>query len=375
VVSTELEPFTTAVGDSVGPSGPGGGRPLVSHRWTIIACVYFAILFVASLVATPHESFSGLYTLVPVLLALEWSPLIVILGSMPLVVLAATNTLGLSRITSEATVVRSTGVLVAIAIAAYVAAYREHHVSALSDSRAATLAAHEAILPIVPRSIGPYRFACAYRSAAQEAYVGGDFYKVIPTDFGVRLIVGDARGKGLKAIAMTAAVLGCFREWAPETTSVKQLVARLDARVVDKGTLGDFVTGILATFDEDYGVEIANCGHPSPIRFTGGAPLEGVIPERRTTPFGLAPDPTLSTIAFRPGDRLLFFTDGLIESRDRNGSWIELDQELIGTVGSDPMDGALDALLARLEERAGTLNDDVALLLVAYEPPPEDPSR
>ncbi len=214
-----LDRFVTTVAPRAGRPEAGGEGRLVAHRWTVIACVYFALLFVAALVATPPESFSGLYTLVPVLLALEWSPLIVVLGSLPLVGLAATNTLGLSHVTAEATVVRSVGVTVAIAIAAYVAGDRQHHASALSHSRAATLAAHEAILPVVPRSIGPYRFASAYRSAAEEAYVGGDFYKVIATDFGVRLIVGDARGKGLKAIAMTAAVLGCFREWAPETTS------------------------------------------------------------------------------------------------------------------------------------------------------------
>jgi serine phosphatase RsbU (regulator of sigma subunit) len=179
--------------------------------------------------------------------------------------------------------------------------------------------------------------------------------------------VGDVQGKGLKAIATTAAVLGCFREWAPETAVLKELVARLDARVVDKGG-GSFVTAIVATLDELNGVEIANCGHPSPVQFGHGRPLGGVIPERRTTPLGLSPSPTLSTLHLAPNDRLLFYTDGLIECRDRAGEWIELDEALIGTVGSDPMEEALDGLLRRLQARARVLNDDIAVLLVEYVP-------
>jgi len=61
---------------------------------------------------------------------------------------------------------------------------------------------------------------------------------------------------------------------------------------------------------------------------------------------------------------MFFYTDGLIESRDRNGEWIELDEALIGTLGSDPFDAALERLLNRLEARVGTVRDDIALLLM-----------
>jgi sigma-B regulation protein RsbU (phosphoserine phosphatase) len=344
-------------------------RQVLAHRWTAIAAAYFAALVVAGLVSTPREGFSGLYTLVPVLLALEWGPLVVAAGSAVLVVLTATNTFGLTTMTTEATIVRSVGVTVGIAIAVYVAAYREHHEVALGHSRAATRAAHEAILPVVPSAIGSFRFSCAYRSAAQESHVGGDFYKVIATEFGVRTILGDVRGKGLGAISMTAAVLGCFREWAPETVLLKALVGRLDARVADRGEYADFVTAVVATFDDGL-AEIANCGHPSPIHFTRGRPQAGVIPAHRTTPLGLAPNPALTALALAPGDRVLFFTDGLIECRDRSGAWIELDAAMLETVGSDPMEEALGGLLRRVEQGAGALRDDVALLLVEYAPVP-----
>jgi sigma-B regulation protein RsbU (phosphoserine phosphatase) len=341
---------------------------VLRYRWTTIACGYFAAVLLADLLTTTNQSFTGLLALIPVLLALEWSPLVVVLGSAPLLIVAASDTLGFDHTTTEGVVIRSIGVAVGVGIGAYIASYREHHTSTLSQSRAAAVAAQEAILPNVPHSIGPFRFACAYRSAADESLIGGDFYKVIPTDFGARLIVGDVRGKGLGAIAMTAAVLGCFREWAPEAATLKDVVARLDARVVDKGDIGDFVTAIVATLDENNGLEMANCGHPSPIHFSYGYPKGGVVPERRATPLGLAPAPPLSMLPLSAGDRLLFFTDGLIECRDADGAWIELDEALIGTVGSDPLEQALSGLLGRLEERAEVLKDDVALLLVEFAP-------
>ncbi len=194
----------------------------------------------------PQQSYTGLFALIPVLLALEWGPIVVALGSAPLLLLAATDIFGVNHTTITSLIIRSVGVAVGVGIGAHVSSYREHHATVLSLSRAATEAAEDAILPRVPSSIGSYRFSCLYRSAASESLIGGDFYKVTPTDFGVRLIIGDVRGKGLEAIALVSAVPGCFREWAPETTSLKHLVARLDARVVDKGTQSDFVTAVVA---------------------------------------------------------------------------------------------------------------------------------
>ena len=149
----------------------------------------------------------------------------------------------------------------------------------LSHSRAAALAAQEAILPVVPTTMGPLRLACAYRASADESHIGGDFYKVLNTDSGIRLILGDVRGKGLGAITMTAAVLGAFREWAPEEATLKSLIGRLDTRVIDKAQPGDFVTGVVACVDAELTMEVANCGHPSPLLFRPGGSGRPIRPD------------------------------------------------------------------------------------------------
>jgi phosphoserine phosphatase RsbU/P len=338
-----------------------------AHRWTVIACLYFVLVLGADLLAGPHEVFTSLYALIPVLLALDWGPRVVVLGSLPLIALAATDVGFLDAEQADATVVRTLGVVVGVGIGTYLAHYRETREARLANSQAAALAAQEAILPVVPPTIGPLRFACAYRAAADESHIGGDFYKVLATDAGTRLVIGDVRGKGLGAIAMTAAVLGAFREWAPEEATLKSLVARLDTRVIDKARPGDFVTGVLASVDSELTMEVANCGHPSPMLLKHAGGGHPITPERRSTPFGLGPDPEMTSVHLEPGDRVLFYTDGLIECRDARGEWIELDASLLADVATAPLGDALPGLLRRLEQRAGDLNDDIALLLVEVD--------
>jgi serine phosphatase RsbU (regulator of sigma subunit) len=73
------------------------------------------------------------------------------------------------------------------------------------------------------------------------------------------------------------------------------------------------------------------------------------------------PNPEIMLVQLTPGDRILFYTDGLIEARDLAGAWIELDEALLGTLGSDSF-----------EEQ-----DDLALLLVECLPPrdPQGPAH
>ena len=56
--------------------------------------------------------------------------------------------------------------------------------------------------------------AARYRSATREASVGGDLYEIIPTGQGIRVIVGDVRGKGLDAVLLARQVLSAFRRAA-----------------------------------------------------------------------------------------------------------------------------------------------------------------
>lgn len=88
-----------------------------------------------------------------------------------------------------------------------------------------------------------------------------------------------------------------------------------------------------------------------------------LAPAAFTTPLGLHPDLHPATFSVRTGDRLLFFTDGLLEARDRAGRFFRVDQQA-DVLRCPDLHEAADQLLDRL--RAHTryrLDDDIAVLL------------
>ncbi|MFJ5221253.1 SpoIIE family protein phosphatase [Streptomyces sp. NPDC088354] len=70
--------------------------------------------------------------------------------------------------------------------------------------------------------------ASVYRASGGRARVGGDLYAVARADAVTRVIIGDVRGRGLSSFLDVIAVLGAFREWAPQALSLTELSARLE---------------------------------------------------------------------------------------------------------------------------------------------------
>lgn len=107
-----------------------------------------------------------------------------------------------------------------------------------------------------------------YLAAAAEARVGGDLYEVTYTEtHGIRLIIGDVRGKGLGAVEVAADIIGRFREVAHGVGTLNEVAYRLDAGLSRRwGQYEEFVTALLAEINPVRGkLTILNCGHPPPI--------------------------------------------------------------------------------------------------------------
>jgi hypothetical protein len=169
-------------------------------------------------------------------------------------------------------------------------------------------AAQRAVLRPLPTRLGPVELGVVYLAAAPDAKVGGDLYDVTITPHGIRLIVGDVRGKGLGAVEVAADVLGMYREVAHEVHTLAELARRLDAGLARRwGQHEEFVTAVLAEIDPNAGrLTIYSCGHPPPILISddGVTALEVPAPRRRsacsrseTTREPPAPSPSSRTIA------------------------------------------------------------------------------
>ncbi|WP_244928139.1 PP2C family protein-serine/threonine phosphatase [Nocardioides sp. W7] len=221
--------------------------------------------------------------------------------------------------------------------------------------------AQRAVLRAMPSAIGSVGLAARYVSASEEALVGGDLYEVAATPYGVRVIVGDVRGKGLEAVQTAAAVLGAFRAAAFTEPDPASLARRIDESLMQHLSDEEFVTAIIGQFNGEQ-VLLANCGHHPPLLVSGSTAVL-VDTGEPTLPLGLGSAPVLSEHTWASGSRLLFYTDGLVEARDRTGSFFPLD-DFAAELGDGPVAEALDRLVERLLSFGdqGT-SDDVALVL------------
>jgi serine phosphatase RsbU (regulator of sigma subunit) len=238
----------------------------------------------------------------------------------------------------------------------------------LADVTRVAEAAQHAILAPPPERIGQVALAARYVSAAAEALVGGDLYEVVARPGAVRLLIGDVRGKGLGAVRTAAVVLGEFRAAAADLDDLATVARQIDRRVRAYLAEEDFVTALLAEIHDDGRYELAVCGHPPAVLGCRGG-LE-LVPAEPTLPLGLGADPVTTTGRLDPGDRLFLMTDGLLEARHPDRSFVDVMELLSPLVAGDSLGSTLDNVLAALRSTVGNdLGDDLALLVAEYVGP------
>jgi len=330
-------------------------------------CVMTAVACADLLAGTQTELLS-LLSLGPALAPVSLGPARTVLtGGMAIAVsmlLAVYNGIGFSQhaVVACATIAGVTGAAV-IASAA-----RQRKERELVDVRAVADVAQRVLLHQVPREVGQLQFAMRYISAAAAARIGGDLYDVVARAGNARLIVADVQGKGLAAVQTAAVVLAAFRESVYDEPDLAAIAAHIERSLDHQASNGRFVTAILAEITQE-GAEIRllNCGHPAPLLLSGGRgqlaePLEASLP------LGLGhldpADRKEHTVPFGPGDRILFYTDGISEARDSSGVFYPVDRCAALLSGQEPR-AALDRLYDDvLHHVGGHLHDDSAALLV-----------
>ncbi|MEV0262980.1 PP2C family protein-serine/threonine phosphatase [Streptomyces sp. NPDC050617] len=282
----------------------------------------------------------------------------------------------------------------------------------LESARGIAEAAQRAVLPTPPASIGVgLCVAARYVAAQADARIGGDLYAVQDTPHGVRVIVGDVRGKGLEAVEAVAVVIGAFREAAEQEATLEALAARLERALQREGArregLDQFegfttavlaevavtgaepgagsesesasesgaVTGVESASEPVSGPEsdgavlrVVNRGHPPPLLLYADGKAVEASPEVPALPLGMGdlgvwPD-RVDVWDFPAGTTLLLFTDGVTEARDERGVFYDPQARLNGRLFDGP-DLLLEELAADVARHTGGgTSDDMALLAI-----------
>jgi sigma-B regulation protein RsbU (phosphoserine phosphatase) len=338
----------------------------LSRPWVAIAlpCLIVALILVADAIEGPKTAFVGVLVVAPMLSAVFGTPATVVVVG--LVTLVSASAFGLQAEDGQvgAQVTRLGVIVVLTVFAALVAGARVRSEVRLARADRIVTAVTEAIIRPLPPSVGGVRLASRYIGADAEAHVGGDFYEVLDTPYGVRVLVGDVRGKGLSAVRMANYVLGAFRDAARREPVLEEVVAALDTIVATEGEPEDFVTALLLDV-RDGRVTGVSCGHPQPQQVHDGRFVEADLPV--DVPLGLGAGGVRP--GSLPGDTssLLLHSDGLTEARGSDRAFIDLASvldPLAGERGEQLLAGIVAALRSHV---GGRLTDDIALLWLGVD--------
>ncbi|OMQ16374.1 phosphatase [Modestobacter sp. VKM Ac-2676] len=212
----------------------------------------------------------------------------------------------------------------------------------------------------------------------EPAYdVGGDSFDYALDDHVLHLAVFDAMGHGLEAAIMATVVVAAYRHGRRSAASLPDLYVHMDD-VLGTTHPGRFATAQVGRLDTETGIlSWVNAGHPAPLRIRASGAIDELTgPITRPVGFGGAA-PSVQTTQLLAGDRVLFFTDGVVEERLADGRQFGEGRllELVGQTSGDRLSVAETVRLlshSLMAARGGRTSDDASLLLVEWRGPPRD---
>lgn len=162
----------------------------------------------------------------------------------------------------------------------------------------------------------------------EPAYqVAGDSFDYALNDEGLHFAIFDAMGHGLASAIMASTAVAAYRNARRSRMGLAATYGAVDE--VLSGQFGEdtFCTAQFATLDVDTGTFCwVNAGHPAPLLVRDGKAVR-FLGYEPTLPVGFGgPEPAVASEDLRPGDRLLFFTDGVIEHRNAAGEMFGEDR-------------------------------------------------
>jgi serine phosphatase RsbU (regulator of sigma subunit) len=194
--------------------------------------------------------------------------------------------------------------------------------------------------------------------------VGGDTFDFTMERDTLHLSMTDAMGHEVAAALLATVLVGALRNARRAGAGLEDQARRANDELADNAAGGGFVTGQVARIDlRAASATIVNAGHPPPLRLRDG----------RVEPVRLAADPPFGTVRghqFRaqrlrlePGDRLVFFTDGILE---RNTTSVDIEAMVAAGAKMHAREAVQHLIQAILRATGGALNDDATALCLDW---------
>ncbi|WP_405681554.1 PP2C family protein-serine/threonine phosphatase [Streptomyces sp. NBC_01238] len=207
----------------------------------------------------------------------------------------------------------------------------------------------------------------------EPAYdVAGDSFDYALNGDILHVAMIDAMGHGLDAATMATVAIGAYRHARRANTGLSQVYAFMDKAINEQFGPDHFVTAQMMCLNIATGrLQWVNAGHPAPLLIRGRAVVDR-LESPTTLPVGFGgEEPVVSERMLQPGDRLLCFTDGLIEEHQAGGEEFGEEQLIEWTnravrdhTAVRPVVRALSHALK--QERGGVTSDDATIFLIEW---------
>jgi len=222
---------------------------------------------------------------------------------------------------------------------------------------------------LLPKSLPEVR---GYEIAAINQplrFVGGDYYNVVRMDEGhTAICIADVAGKGMPAALLMSTLQAALQPLIAQKLPPSELCHRLNRILCELMPVGKFISFFYGVLDsQENRLTYCNAGHNPPLLIRAdGASLEldaqgavlGQFPEWQYRQ---------SELEMGRGDRLLLFTDGLVEAVDANDEQFG-EQNLIGVIRENSRSSAhdlMDSLLRAASQHCdGHFQDDASMIVL-----------
>ena len=194
--------------------------------------------------------------------------------------------------------------------------------------------------------------------------VGGDTFDFSLERNALHLSMTDAMGHSVRSALMATLVVGALRNTRRRGGSLVDQARCAHEALAELEEEGGFVTGQLVCVDlVTLTAGVVNAGHPRPFRLRDGRADEIALAAEQ--PFGATAHGswTMQELPLRPGDRVVFLTDGMLE---RNAKGLDMPALLCASAHLHPREAIQYITHAVLDAVGGVLDDDATSLCLDW---------
>jgi sigma-B regulation protein RsbU (phosphoserine phosphatase) len=216
--------------------------------------------------------------------------------------------------------------------------------------------ARELQFRLLPQSLPKFPNLELAAKFAPARAIGGDLYDFVNySQARMGMVIGDVSGKGAPAAIYAALVSGILRSHAPIEPGPAEMLRAVNFSLGERRIDGQFVSLIYAVWDDERrSLQVANSGLPRPL-FVHDGKIEVI--EATGLPLGLFDDAEYDEFTFnaKPGDMFVFFSDGILDARNRAGDMFGLTrmEEIITGCASISADCVVKSLFKAAAEHSG----------------------